>query len=81
MELDRKEGAGFAYRRRHVEVELAGEPREAMTYEVIDKETGRAAGHARIRRPRARAAPASAGCRRSGSRPRARVLRGSVPAR
>ena len=39
VELDRKEGAGFAYRRRHVEVELAGEAREAMTYEVIDKET------------------------------------------
>ena len=27
--LDRKEGAGFAYRRRAVEVELDGEPREA----------------------------------------------------
>jgi gamma-glutamylcyclotransferase len=38
-ELDRKEGAGFAYRRRHVEVEVAGEVRGAMAYEVIDKET------------------------------------------
>ena len=36
--LDRKEGAGFAYRRREVEVELAGELRPAVTYEVIDKD-------------------------------------------
>ena len=39
VELDRKEGAGFAYRRRHVKVDVAGEAREAMTYEVIEKET------------------------------------------
>jgi gamma-glutamylcyclotransferase len=38
MALDRKEGAGFAYQRRHVEVELAGELRSAVTYEVIDKD-------------------------------------------
>jgi gamma-glutamylcyclotransferase len=36
--LDSKEGAGFAYRRREVEVELDGERRRALTYEVIDKE-------------------------------------------
>ena len=36
--LDRKEGAGFAYRRRDVEVDLDGELRPAITYEVIDKD-------------------------------------------
>jgi gamma-glutamylcyclotransferase len=36
--LDRKEGEGFAYRRRAVEVEHRGEPRAAVAYEVIDKE-------------------------------------------
>ncbi len=36
--LDRKEGAGFAYRRRAVEVEIAGELRPAVTYEVIEKD-------------------------------------------
>jgi len=36
--LDDKEGAGFAYRRREVEVELGGEPRVALAYEVIEKE-------------------------------------------
>ena len=36
--LDAKEGAGFAYRRREVRVEVEGEPRTAMAYEVIDKE-------------------------------------------
>ena len=36
--LDRKEGAGFAYRRRDVEVDLGGELRRAITYEVIDKD-------------------------------------------
>ncbi len=36
--LDRKEGAGFAYQRRDVEVELAGELGPALTYEVIDKD-------------------------------------------
>jgi gamma-glutamylcyclotransferase len=36
--LDRKEGEGFAYRRRAVEVEHAGEPLAAVAYEVIDKE-------------------------------------------
>ncbi len=36
--LDRKEGAGFAYRRRDVEVDLDGELRPAVTYEVIDKD-------------------------------------------
>ena len=36
--LDRKEGAGFAYRRRDVEVDLGGELRPAITYEVIDKD-------------------------------------------
>lgn len=37
-ELDRKEGAGFAYRRREVEVDLDGRPALALAYEVIDKE-------------------------------------------
>jgi gamma-glutamylcyclotransferase len=36
--LDRKEGAGFAYRRVDVEVELDGEPRRAIAYEVESKE-------------------------------------------
>jgi gamma-glutamylcyclotransferase len=36
--LDRKEGAGFAYRRREVEVDLDGEPMLALAYEVIAKE-------------------------------------------
>jgi gamma-glutamylcyclotransferase len=36
--LDEKEGEGFAYRRRPVEVEHAGEVRPAVAYEVIDKE-------------------------------------------
>jgi len=36
--LDGKEGAGFAYRRREVRVELDGEPLPALAYEVIDKE-------------------------------------------
>ncbi len=36
--LDPKEGAGFAYRRRRVHVEVRGEPRAAFAYEVIDKE-------------------------------------------
>jgi gamma-glutamylcyclotransferase len=36
--LDRKEGAGFAYRRLHVDVELGVELRPAVTYEVIDKD-------------------------------------------
>ena len=36
--LDRKEGAGFAYRRRTVRVSLHGEMLEAVAYEVIDKE-------------------------------------------
>jgi gamma-glutamylcyclotransferase (GGCT)/AIG2-like uncharacterized protein YtfP len=36
--LDRKEGAGFAYRRRGVALELDGRPREAVAYEVIDKD-------------------------------------------
>ena len=60
--LDRKEGAGFAYRRRDVEVELDGEAREAMAYEVIDKEpdappaTPEYAALVLRRRPRARAA-------------------------
>ena len=36
--LDRKEGAGVAYRRLEVAVELDGTPRDAVTYEVIDKE-------------------------------------------
>jgi gamma-glutamylcyclotransferase (GGCT)/AIG2-like uncharacterized protein YtfP len=36
-ELDRKEGEGFAYRRRPVDVLLAGEQREAEAYEVMEK--------------------------------------------
>jgi gamma-glutamylcyclotransferase (GGCT)/AIG2-like uncharacterized protein YtfP len=36
--LDEKEGEGFAYRRREVEVLLAGAPRRALAYQVIDKE-------------------------------------------
>jgi gamma-glutamylcyclotransferase (GGCT)/AIG2-like uncharacterized protein YtfP len=36
--LDAKEAAGDAYRHREVEVELNGERRRAVTYEVIDKE-------------------------------------------
>jgi gamma-glutamylcyclotransferase len=36
--LDRKEGAGFAYRRIDVEVELDGRPRSAIAYEVGRKE-------------------------------------------
>jgi gamma-glutamylcyclotransferase len=36
--LDEKEGAGFAYRRRAVEVEREGGPRAAVAYEVVDKE-------------------------------------------
>ena len=36
--LDRKEGVGVAYRRLEVAVELDGQRREAVTYEVIDKE-------------------------------------------
>jgi cation transport regulator ChaC len=36
--LDRKEGAGFAYRRREVRVERHGESHAALAYEVIDKE-------------------------------------------
>jgi len=36
--LDRKEGAGFAYRRLQVDVELGGELRPAVTYEVIHKD-------------------------------------------
>jgi gamma-glutamylcyclotransferase (GGCT)/AIG2-like uncharacterized protein YtfP len=37
--LDAKEGAGFAYRRREVEVLLHGqEPHPAVAYEVIEKE-------------------------------------------
>ncbi|HEU0023830.1 MAG TPA: gamma-glutamylcyclotransferase family protein [Thermoleophilaceae bacterium] len=38
VELDRKEGAGFAYRRRAVEVSVEGELRSAVAYEVIHKE-------------------------------------------
>ena len=37
-ELDRKEGAGFAYRRREVQVEVDGGRLAALAYEVIDKE-------------------------------------------
>lgn len=37
-ELDRKEGAGFAYRRRSLEVERDGGTVTAIAYEVIDKE-------------------------------------------
>ena len=36
--LDRKEGAGFAYRRVDLEVELEGESRRAIAYEVERKE-------------------------------------------
>jgi cation transport regulator ChaC len=36
--LDGKEGAGFAYRRREVRVELDGDGRAALAYEVMDKE-------------------------------------------
>ena len=36
--LDEKEGEGFAYRRRPVEVEHDGERLRAVAYEVIDKE-------------------------------------------
>ena len=36
--LDRKEGAGIAYRRAEVEVEHGGEARAAQTYAVIRKE-------------------------------------------
>jgi gamma-glutamylcyclotransferase len=36
--LDAKEGAGFAYRRREVEVERGDERVRALVYEVIDKE-------------------------------------------
>ena len=36
--LDSKEGEGFAYQRRAVDVLLDGERREALAYEVIDKE-------------------------------------------
>ena len=36
--LDAKEGRGFAYRRRGALVEQDGRPREALLYEVIDKE-------------------------------------------
>jgi gamma-glutamylcyclotransferase len=36
--LDEKEGEGFAYRRRAVEVEYEGERRAAVAYEVINKE-------------------------------------------
>jgi hypothetical protein len=37
-ELDAKEAAGNAYRRRTAEVLLAGEPHRAVVYEVIRKE-------------------------------------------
>jgi gamma-glutamylcyclotransferase len=36
--LDQKEGEGFAYRRRQVDVEHRGERRAAVAYEVVDKE-------------------------------------------
>jgi gamma-glutamylcyclotransferase (GGCT)/AIG2-like uncharacterized protein YtfP len=36
--LDVKEGAGFAYRRREVVVDLDGRERSAVAYDVIDKE-------------------------------------------
>jgi gamma-glutamylcyclotransferase (GGCT)/AIG2-like uncharacterized protein YtfP len=36
--LDAKEGEGFAYRRRGVEVDHAGHRRAAVAYEVVDKE-------------------------------------------
>ena len=37
-ELDAKEGAGFAYRRREVEVVRGGSQFAALAYEVIEKE-------------------------------------------
>jgi gamma-glutamylcyclotransferase len=37
-ELDAKEGAGFAYRRREVDVLLGGSSFAAFAYEVIEKE-------------------------------------------
>ncbi len=37
--LDEKEGAGFAYRRIAIEPVLEGEPRAALAYEVIEKES------------------------------------------
>jgi gamma-glutamylcyclotransferase len=37
-ELDAKEGAGFAYRRREVEVVLDGSSFAAFAYEVVEKE-------------------------------------------
>ena len=81
--LDRKEGAGFAYRRRAVGVELHGGMREAVAYEVIDKEPDVPAGHPGVRATWCCAAPASAGCRRSGWQRSRRSLSGaaSVPAR
>ncbi len=36
--LDAKEGAGFAYRRRSVVVDLSGQELTAIAYDVIDKE-------------------------------------------
>jgi gamma-glutamylcyclotransferase (GGCT)/AIG2-like uncharacterized protein YtfP len=36
--LDPKEGVGFAYRRRELEVLIDDEPRKAFAYEVIEKE-------------------------------------------
>jgi gamma-glutamylcyclotransferase (GGCT)/AIG2-like uncharacterized protein YtfP len=36
--LDRKEGAGLAYRRADVQIEIGGEPASAVAYVVIDKE-------------------------------------------
>ena len=38
-ELDEKEGAGFAYRRRNVEVLLDGSALTAVAYEVMEKES------------------------------------------
>jgi hypothetical protein len=38
-ELDAKEAAGDAYRRRRVEVVAAGRPTSAVAYEVIEKES------------------------------------------
>ena len=65
--LDRKEGAGFAYRRRDGRGRAAtAELRPAVTYEVIDKDPRGPAGHARVRRRWCCAAPASAGCPTSG---------------
>ena len=78
--LDGKEGAGFAYCRREVEVELDGEARPAVAYEVIDKEAD--APHA---------TPEYAALVLGGARERGlpedwlavldSVLRGTVPAR